>query len=134
MIGFQDRQFATVWEVQEDNGNVALVRFTTSRKDKRDGKYKNTSWTYTRWLGDAYKKIDDLVEALASSDKNMVRVVIKGGISREEYETKEGERAWPKQPQLMVFNWEFAESYNDGSASGMDTPPQVEGDDDDLPF
>jgi hypothetical protein len=99
MIYVQDDQWATVWEV-EDKGNYSEVKFSTSRKDKKSGEYINSSWAFTRFVGDAHKKASDLNRG----DK----IKLKGaGISREPY-MKDGEKLWPKNPSIVVFNFEFA--------------------------
>jgi hypothetical protein len=118
-------QYAFVWEI-EDKGSYALVKLGTSRKDKKADAYINSNWSFVRFVGNAYKDIDQL--------KEKDRIVIKaGGISQEPYFDKEGEKKWPKSAQIVVFAWEFPES-SDGSpkrGANMDTPPVVE---DDLPF
>jgi len=127
MIGFGDKVYATIWEI-EDKDTYAVVKFGTSRKDKRDDSYKNSSWSYTRWVGEAYRKISDL------DLQEKSRVVVKGGISWEPYVDSTGERKWAKTPQITIFNVELAEAYG-GGGGRMDTPPQVEDDgDDDIPF
>ncbi|HUU87981.1 MAG TPA: hypothetical protein VMX17_09520 [Candidatus Glassbacteria bacterium] len=128
MIGFGDRVYATIWEI-EDKDTYALVKFGTSRKDKRDDSYKNSSWSYTRWVGDAYRKISEL----GLEEKS--RVIVKGGISWEPYVDSTGERRWSKTPQITIFNVELAEAYDGGGGGRMDTPPQVQDDgDDEIPF
>ena len=118
MIYISERQFATVWEV-EDKGNYSLVKMSTSRKDKDSGEYKNSNWSFVRFVGDAHKKANEL------SKKD--RIVIKGGgISSEPY-IKDGEKMYPKNPQIVIFNWDFPTDvptmHND-----MDAPPIVSAD------
>lgn len=121
MIYISDKQFVTVWEV-EDKGNYSLVKMSTSRKDKQTGEYKNSNWSFVRFVGDAHKKAGDLV----AKD----RIVIKGGgISSEPY-MKDGVKAYPKSPQIVVFNFEKPEETD--TSSKMDTPPATE--DEPLPF
>lgn len=122
MLYISEKQFATVWEV-EDKGNYSLVKMSTSRKDKESGDYKNSSWTFVRFVSQAHDK--------AKSLKKQDRIVIKGGgISLEPY-IKDGQKTYPKNPQIVVFNFDFAEAFS-SSGNSMDTPPSVE--DDDLPF
>jgi hypothetical protein len=99
-ISFRDA-FAVVWE-WEDKGKYALVKMGTSRKDKASGEYKNSNWSYVRFVGDAYKDIEG--QDLQKKD----RIIIRGGsFSREEYENTDGKRAWPKNAQITVFKWEY---------------------------
>ena len=120
MIYISDKQFATVWEVT-DEGNYSLVKMSTSRKDKKTGEYKNSNWSFVRFVGSAHEKASEL--------KKQTLIVIKGGgISLEPY-TKDGEKAYPKSPQIVVFNFEYPEPKDESSR--MDTPPVVE---EELPF
>jgi hypothetical protein len=99
MIYFQDGQRATVWKV-EDKGKFAEVKFSTARKDKESGEYKNSTWSYAHFVGEAYKK------ALNLKEKD--RIELKGsGMNLEEYKDKEGNRCWPKNPRIVVFNFEM---------------------------
>ena len=119
-------QYATVWKI-ENKGNYSEVSLSTSRKDKATGDYKNSNWSFVRFVGDAQAKIDLL--------SRQTRIVIKGmGISLEPYMNKDGEKAYPKNPQFVVFNFELQE--DSGSRGVMDTAPQVEeeGGSEDIPF
>jgi hypothetical protein len=103
---------------------------STSRKDKKTNEYKNSNWSFVRFVGAAYEKSLKL--------ERQDRIVVEGGISQEPYEV-DGEKKYPKNPQIVVFNfkpYEYQENEQTGS-SKMDTPPVVEpddSDDDDLPF
>jgi hypothetical protein len=118
-------QYAVIWEI-DDRQTYAVVKMGTSRKDKKTDTYLNSNWSFVKFVGNAYKDIDQL--------KEKDRIVIKaGGISWEPYVDKEGKKAWAKNPALVVFAWEFPEP-SDGSpkrGANMDTPPVVE---DELPF
>lgn len=115
-------QLATIWEV-EDKGNYALVKMSTSRKDKESGDYINSNWSFVRFVGNAYEGITEVAPK--------TRIVIKqGAISLEPY-MKDGEKAWPKNPQIVVFAWDYPEGRDIDKA--MDTPPEV-ADDDEIPF
>lgn len=124
-INISKGQYATVWKV-EDKGNYAVVRIGTSRKDKRTNEYKNSNWSFVRFVGDAYKKI------LEYEDTERLRIQIEGGtISLEPYVDSAGETAYPKNPQITIFNFKLPED-----TGVMDTPPAVNdsNDDDELPF
>jgi len=113
-------QFATFWNIEEDGdkGTYALVNLSTSRKVKETGEYKNTSWRWVRFVGGAYN--DELL-----SLPRMTRIKINGGISKEEYVDKDGNRAWPQNPQFVVFGWSIIENNKTDETSG-DVPPVVE--------
>jgi len=122
MLNISNTQRVIIWDI-EDKGTYALVRMGSSRKEKGSDTYKNSNWSFVRFVGQAYAKIADLSER--------DRIVLKGaGISLEPYNDKEGNRQYPKNPQIVVFNWEpLVYEQSDG------TPPVVqESDDDDLPF
>jgi len=125
-LNIEKGQRVTVWSV-EDKGTYSLVSMSSSRKDKKSGEYKNTSWSFVRFVGEAHKKAGEL--------KEKDRIELHGAIlSREEYEDEDGNRAWPKNPQFVVFNWQYPD--NADASGGYDAPPkvQVEPDDDELPF
>lgn len=126
MIWINDRQFATIWEI-EDKTTYSLVKMSTSRKDKESGEYKNSNWSYVRFVGEAHKKAHEL--------NRKDRVVIKGGgISLEPYE-KNGEKIYPKSPQIVVFNWDWPEEKVYPQNNDMDAPPMVASDEGDYePF
>jgi hypothetical protein len=139
MISFHD-VFATVWKV-EDKENYALVTLSTSRKDKASGEYKNSNWSFVRFVGDAYKQIDKL-----GLDERQ-RIIIRGGcFSREKYQDSDGNDAYPKNVQMTVFQWENPtdddyhgkkENKNStpkssSSKKKMDEPPVT--DEDEFPF
>ncbi len=128
MLSIKDNQRAKIFKI-EDKGSYALVTLSTSRKDKRDDQYKYTNWSFVRFVGKAYEKISNIQEG----DK----IVLKGaGLSKEEYKDSNGNRAWPKQPQFIVFNFEIYDPDDNNASGGLDTPPEVEEDSDDneLPF
>lgn len=120
-----DGQKVTVWET-ENKGNWTQVRFSTSRKDKKTGEWKNSYWSFVRFIGEAHKKAAELQQR----DK----IIIHGGISREEYKNNDGKRAWPKSPRIVVFNFDWPELDNNG-VENNDNPPVVDDDEnDELPF
>jgi hypothetical protein len=118
-------QFAFVWE-KEDHDTYAIVKLGTSRKDKKTGDYVNSNWSFVRFVGNAYEGIMDV------PDKT--RIVIKSGrISSEPYQDKDGNRAFPKNPQIVVFAWDYPEDKSE--SRNMDKPPVVEDSySDELPF
>jgi len=132
-LNISDTQRVTIWEI-EDKGRFSLVRMSSSRKDKQTQEYKNSNWSFVRFVGKAHEKIQS--EGLKRQD----RIVLKGAtISLEDY-MEDGEKKYPKHPTITVFNWEYLES--DG-AGRMDSPPKVETSEDsdvepeqdeDLPF
>jgi len=115
-------QQATVWEAV-DHDNYAIVKLGTSRKDKKTGEYANSNWSFVRFVGSAYEGIMQV--PLKS------RIIIKSGMISQEPYMKDGVKTWPKNPQIVVFAWEFPEGAD--NSSKMDEPPVVE-DDDSLPF
>ena len=123
-------QYATFWNIEEDGdkGNYALVNISTSRKDKQSGEYKNTSWRWVRFVGNAYN--DDLKNL-----SRMTRIKINGGLSKEEYKDADGNRAWPQNPQFVIFGWSLVENTSgEHEHVNADVPPVVEDDEGDNPF
>ena len=125
MLNIRENQRVRIFKV-EDMGNYSQVKMSSWRKDKRDDTYKYSNWSFVRFVGRAHEKAGDLKEG----DK----IELKGaGISLEEYKDSDGNRAWPKNPQLVVFNFEWMDAENSGGGFG---PPQVEEEssDDEMPF
>jgi len=127
MLNFNDTQRVTVWKI-EMKENHALVRMGSSRKDKASGEYKNSTWSFVRFVGKAFEKIDQL------NEKD--RIVLKGaGISLEPYvDKKTNETKYPKTPQIVVFNWEPFVPDGNRSTNGDNAPVVASSDDEDLPF
>jgi len=126
MLNFSDTQRVTIWKIEMKN-NHALVRMGSSRKDKASGEYQNSTWSFVRFVGKAFEKIDQL--------KEKDRIVLKGsGISLEPYTDKEGVVKYPKSPQIVVFNWEHYEPEGSNATNGDSAPVVVSSDDEDLPF
>lgn len=119
-------QVATFWEVREKKEKYAVVSLSTSRKDK-EGNWYNSGWGFTRFIGAAMNGIDEL------EPKDRIEI-LQGSISMEPY-MKDGEKVYPKNPQVAVFAWKryVREEQESG---GNDAPPVVEEDDsnEELPF
>jgi len=126
MLNFSDTQRVTIWNI-EMKENHALVRMGSSRKEKSSGEYKNSTWSFVRFVGRAFEKIDQL--------KEKDRIVLKGaGISQEPYTDKEGNIKYPKNPQIVVFNWEPFVPEGNSPSNGDSAPIVTSSDDEDLPF
>lgn len=55
MLWIQENQRVTIWKV-EDKGKYSEVKFSSARKDKNSGDYKNSTWSFVRFVGEAHKK------------------------------------------------------------------------------
>jgi hypothetical protein len=118
-------QIATYWQTREKHDNYAVVSLSTSRKDK-EGNWFNSNWGFVRFVGKAVNGLDEL------EPKDRIEIV-SGMISSEPY-MKDGEKAYPKTPQIVVFAWK---RYVRSEEGGNDTPPVVEDSEDsneELPF
>jgi len=118
--------FASVWDVSLED-KVALVSLSTSRKDKQTDEYVNSGWgDYNRFVGKAREKANDLhalIPAAKAAGRPVRIKILQAAMSNEPY-VKDGEKVWPKRPQLAVFDFEFTDAPNTDSDS----------DDGDLPF
>ena len=126
-LNISDTQRMTVWEV-EDKGTFALVRASTSRKDKKTDTWVNSNWSFIRFVGTAYKK------AIENNLTEKDRIVLKGAtLAQEPWVDDTSTKQYPKHPQFTVFNWDYAEAST--PATGMDKAPVVESDDsEEAPF
>lgn len=101
-LGIRDGQLVKIWAI-EDKGKFAIVRMSSSRKDKQSNEYKASNWAFVRFVGEAYNKIkngeldeEDLIELHGAT------------ISLEPY-MDNGEKKFPKSVSITVFNWEHRE-------------------------
>ncbi len=118
MLNIVDTQRATVWKI-EDKGNYTLVQMSTSRKDKKSNTYKNSNWSFVRFVGEAHKKANLL--------ERKSRIVLKGaGLSKEPYTDKDGKEVYPENPQFVVFNWEFQEQGSPSQHTSSEAVPEDE--------
>jgi hypothetical protein len=118
-------QVSTFWGVKEKHDKYAIVSLSTSRKDK-EGNWFNSNWGFVRFVGKAVNGLDEL------EPKDRIEIV-SGMITSEPY-MKDGEKAYPKTPQIVVFAWK---RYVREEGGGNDIPPVVEEEDSDeesLPF
>ena len=128
-INFDKTQRVRVWKV-ENKGKYGEVQFSSGRKDKRDDTYKNSSWSFVRFIWKAFDKLGALETAVANAGGKGVTIVLTGaGMTKEPYE-KGGETVYPQNPQLQVFDFEFFE--NEGSGS-QEKAPELSPEDD-IPF
>lgn len=127
-LNISDTQRVTIWQI-EDKGKFSLIRMSSARKDKTSGEYKNSNWSFVRFVGKAHEKI--ATDGLKRQD----RIVLKGAaISLEDYVDDNGEKKYPQHPTLTVFNWEHLASE---TTPGMDAPPKMSdssSDSEDIPF
>jgi hypothetical protein len=121
-LNISDTQRVRIWEV-EDKGKYSVVKMGSSRKDKTSGEYKNTTWSFVRFVGTAHNNISEF--GLKKDDV----IVLKGAnISQEPY-MKDGEKKYPQNPQITVFNWQHYAPDEE-----RDTPPVVEEEVPEFPF
>jgi len=129
MLNIAAGQRVTVWKV-EDKGKYALVQMSSSRKDKKkpEGEqWINSTWSFVRFVGKAH-------DAVLNVEKATRIQLLQAALSNESYLDKEGNKAYPKTPQFVVFDFEFVEKSGGQSASTMDSAPVVAEDDGDTPY
>ena len=106
--------YATIWKM-EDKGNYSLGQVSTSRKEKTTGEYANSSWSFVRFVGKAHEKSASLIDK-----EGYTRIkVILGGISREPY-MEEGEKLWPKNPAIVIFDYEEVVSNSSNKSEDLE--------------
>jgi len=123
-LGIREGQIVKVWS-WEDKGKYAVVRMSSSRKDKITGEYKSSNWAFVRFVGEAYNKIKngelnegDLIELHGCT------------ISLESY-VDNNIKKYPKSPSIVVFNWVPCESKTHVNNNAIDTEDM---DDENIPF
>jgi|WetSurMetagenome_2_1015567.scaffolds.fasta_scaffold116674_2 hypothetical protein len=125
---FREDTRVTIFEIEPLSDKVYQVKFGSGRKDKKTGEYANSTWSFTRFIGPAATKAKDL------EPKDRI-VLLTAWISKEPY-MKDGEKLWPKNPQIVVWDFDWVKK---ADVNQEDAPPVVEDDnddlsDDDLPF
>ena len=115
-LRIDEKQRVTVWKI-EDKGTWAQVQFSSSRKDKKTNEYVNSGWSFARFVGESYKKINLL-------ERN-TRIVLKSAILAKEPYMQDGEKKYPQNPTITVFNFEV---FVPEEPSHMDEPPMIEDD------
>jgi len=94
-------QQAVVWET-EDKGKYALVKLGTSQKDKQSGEYINSNWSFVKFVGEAHKHIMEV--------EPKTRIIIKKGLISNASYMKDGQKLYPKYPNIVVFAWDYVNS------------------------
>ena len=113
MIFFE--QYATIWEILEDKGKYARVKFSTSRKDKNNEGVYHTSYWFANFIGRAYEKVKDLDVG--------TRVQVKGTLDNEPFVDASGEKVYRKQPAMAIYDIEL-QLDKQPVGKRMDTPPR----------
>ena len=129
-LNIADGQRVTVWKV-EDKGTYAVVNMSSSRKNKQieDPKkqWVNSSWGFSRFVYKAYQKIGELSRG--------TRIELHGATIALEPYLKDGETVYPKNAQVVVFDFSVLSTSEGGGTVGFDKPPVVtEDDSDSIPF
>jgi hypothetical protein len=123
MIWFSPTTKVTIWKVDQKE-KYSEVTFSSSRKEQGEGgAWLNSNWSFVRFVGKAHTKADSL------EPKNRI-VLTKAAMTKEPYE-KDGEKQYPKNPSMVVFDFEMADA---PAGRNPDVPPQVEDDPDSIPF
>jgi hypothetical protein len=133
MIYFKD-QYTKVWKIEPGEGNFTLVQMSTSRKvkDSNPVEYKNSSWSFVKFVASAHKYAGQL-------ERGDSIVIKSGAISKEPY-MKDGKKNYPDNPQIVVFAFDFPENSSKklGKEKEEEQPfsdnEEVEENSDDLPF
>lgn len=99
--------WATVWEIKPVKGSkkVAEARLSTSRK-VGDKDYANSNWAFVKFVSTARDKGKKLAKKI--KEEGHVKILMTGAMSRESYE-KDGEKIYPKNPQIVVWDFIYPE-------------------------
>jgi hypothetical protein len=118
----------------------SIVKFRTARN--AEDKWINSTFNFVKFVGNAQKDINKLLERMDKLDyfdngdvKGGVPIFLKSvAIGNESYE-KDGKTVYPKNYSITVFAWEFQDE-NKPQSNNPDKPPVVEEDSDneELPF
>ena len=118
--------YVKIWNVDVKE-RYADVRMSSGKKV--GDAYVNSNWSFVRFVGTAFQKIDEL-------EGNPRIKLTKSAITNESWE-KEGVTQYPKTPKMVVFDFELLENNGGGGSSTsrkMDTAPSVADDTEEFPF
>ena len=104
--------------------NYTQANLSSSRKDQNGGGYKYSDWGFVRFVGKAHEFMSSQVKV------GDVIVLNKAQFTKEPYNDKEGNKAYPKNPQLVVFSCELYRAGANKSEDSAVTQPS----EDDIPF
>ena len=129
-LQYASDQRVRVWEVK-GKGNYSEIQFSSGRKDKRDGSYKNSPRSFVRLVWKAHEKANQLASLVEQAGGKGVTIVLSNASeSNEPYRDKDDKPAYPKSPQITIFDFEFFENEGSGSQEkAPELPPE-----DDIPF
>ena len=108
------------------NDNFSVANLSSSRKNNKDeGKYLYSDWGFSKFVGKAHEFVSENV-----SDGDIL-VVKSAMMTKESYMDKNGQKAYPKSAQLVIFDCEL---YKTGSGGNSKPAEEVVPNDDDIPF
>lgn len=107
----------------EDGYSVATLS-SSRKKGKDETGYLYSDWGFVRFVGKAHEYVSSNVQ-----DGNVL-VLEKAMWSKESYTNKDGERVYPKNPQLVVFSCHL---YEKGASGNKESQVQEE-DESEIPF
>jgi hypothetical protein len=119
MLSFNDcKTRANVVKIEKFD-KYSVVKLRTARKDKKTDEWVNSQWAFVKFLGEAHKNIDALNSYLKKMDKfeesgdakRGVPVLLKSVQLGNEAYMKEGKKTYPKNYQIVVWDWDFGEGF-----------------------
>lgn len=110
MIYAKSESYFTVWrgDIKDKYGEFNL---SSSRKDKRDGTYKNSNWSFVRFVGDAFEKCKSIRERDRITN-------VTFSLEWEPYTNNMGEKVYAKSPRMVIFDFEVAAPVGKGDSGG----------------
>jgi hypothetical protein len=115
MLYAESKSYLTLWNIDKSD-KYATVKCSSSRKDKMTDAYKNSNWSYVKFVGEAFQAVKSMKEKDRITNINF-------SISCEPYE-KNGETIYPKSPQIVVYSFEKAESGKTATGGKSATTPK----------
>ena len=124
MIWFSPTTKVTIWKV-EGKGKYSEITFSSSRKEQGEGGgWLNSNWSFVRFVGKAHTKANEL------QPKDRI-VLTKAAMTKESYKDKEGNTAYPKNPAMVVFDFEMADAPKQSASSQEES---FDNSDENIPF
>lgn len=112
--------------LKHEEGYSTANLSSSRKKSKEDSAYLYSDWGFVRFVGKAHEYV------MANVKDGDVIVLEKSMFTKEAYTNKEGERVFPKTPQLVVFSCSL---YKSNRSESVQAEVEVSVDDEEeIPF
>ena len=123
-MGFGVNAYASIKNITTDEKGNTTAQVSTSYKDRKANIYRTDFLSkYVQMRGNALEKLNELQNAISSSDKNSARIKITSCSSSNCYEDADGNLKFLKNDRYTIFDFELVDNSKDSNnPSGAISP------------